>query len=56
VLVNTLRDLAAIRSTAEGAAGRILDSAEGLVALADQEEAKRAEEANLSIMTGLRFP
>jgi chemotaxis regulatin CheY-phosphate phosphatase CheZ len=55
VLVNTLRELAAIRSTAEDAAGRILDSAEGLLALADQEEAKRAEEAILSIMTACGF-
>jgi len=55
VLVNTLRELAAIRSTAEDAAGRILDSAEGLLALADQDEAKRAEEAILSIMTACGF-
>jgi chemotaxis regulatin CheY-phosphate phosphatase CheZ len=55
VLVNTLRELAAIRSTAEDAAGRILDSAEGLLVLADQEEAKRAEEAILSIMTACGF-
>jgi chemotaxis regulatin CheY-phosphate phosphatase CheZ len=55
VLVNTLRELAAIRATAEDAAGRILDSAEGLLALADQEEAKRAEEAILSIMTACGF-
>jgi chemotaxis regulatin CheY-phosphate phosphatase CheZ len=55
VLINTLRELAAIRSTAEDAAGRILDSAEGLLALADQEEAKRAEEAILSIMTACGF-
>jgi chemotaxis regulatin CheY-phosphate phosphatase CheZ len=55
VLVNTLRELAAIRSTAEDAAGRILDSAEGLLALADREEAKRAEEAILSIMTACGF-
>jgi hypothetical protein len=45
LLVNTLRELAAIRSTAEDAAGRILASAEGLLAFADQEEAKKAEEA-----------
>jgi hypothetical protein len=44
VLVNTLRELAAIRSTAEDAAGRILVSAEGLLALADKDEAKKAEE------------
>jgi chemotaxis regulatin CheY-phosphate phosphatase CheZ len=55
VLVNTLRELAAIRSTAEDAAGRILDSAEGLLAFADQEEAKKAEEAILSIMTACGF-
>ncbi len=55
VLVNTLRELAAIRSTAEDAAGRILNSAEGLLALADREEAKRAEEAILSIMTACGF-
>jgi hypothetical protein len=51
-LVNTLRELAAIRSTAEDAAGRILDSAEGLLAFADKEEAKKAEEA---IMTACGF-
>jgi uncharacterized protein (DUF2267 family) len=50
VLVNTLREVAAIRSTVEDAAGRILDSAEGLLALADQEEATRAGEAILSTM------
>ncbi len=54
-LVNTLRELAAIRSTAEDAAGRILDSAEGLLAFADREEAKKAEEAILSIMTACGF-
>jgi len=55
VLVNTLRELAAIRSTAEDAAGRILDSAEGLLAFADKEEAKKAEEAILAIMTACGF-
>ncbi len=55
VLVNTLRELAAIRSTAEDAAGRILESAEGLLAFADKEEAKKAEEAILSIMTACGF-
>jgi len=55
VLVNTLRELAAIRSTAEDAAGRILDSAEGLLAFADKEEAKKAEEAILTIMTACGF-
>jgi hypothetical protein len=50
-LLSTLRELAAIRSTAEDAAARILDSAEGLLALADKEEAQKAEEAILSIMT-----
>jgi len=54
-LVNTLRELAAIRSTAEDAAGRILDSAEGLLAFADKEEAKKAEEAILAIMTACGF-
>ena len=53
--MNTLRELAAIRSTAEDAAGRILASAEGLLAFADQEEAKKAEEAILSIMTACGF-
>lgn len=52
MLVNTLRELAAIRSTAEDTAGRILDSAEGLLAFADKEEAKKAEEA---IMTACGF-
>lgn len=55
VLVNTLRELAAIRSTAEDAAGRILDSAEGLLAFADKEEAKKAQEAILAIMTACGF-
>jgi hypothetical protein len=50
-----LRELAAIRSTAEDAAGRILDSAEGLLAFADKEEAKKAEEAILVIMTACGF-
>ena len=54
-LVNTLRELAAIRSTAEDAAGRILDSAEGLLAFADKEEAKKAEEAILAIMPAWGF-
>jgi chemotaxis regulatin CheY-phosphate phosphatase CheZ len=54
-LMNTLRELAAIRSTAEDAAGRILESAEGLLAFADKEEAKKAEEAILSIMTACGF-
>jgi chemotaxis regulatin CheY-phosphate phosphatase CheZ len=55
VLMNTLRELAAIRSTAEDAAGRILDSAEGLLAFADQDEAKKAEERILEIMTACGF-
>ena len=55
VLVNTLRELAAIRATAEDAAARILDSAEGLLAFADTEEAKKAEEAILAIMTACGF-
>ncbi len=55
VLVNTLRELAAIRSTAEDAAGRILDSAEGLLAFADKDEAKKAEDAILAIMTACGF-
>jgi chemotaxis regulatin CheY-phosphate phosphatase CheZ len=55
VLMNTLRELAAIRATAEDAAGRILDSAEGLLAFADGEEAKKAEQAILSIMTACGF-
>ena len=54
-LVNTLRELAAIRATAEDAAGRILDSAEGLLAFADKEEAKKAEEAILAIVTACGF-
>ena len=55
LLLNTLRELAAIRSTAEDAAARILDSAEGLLALANKEEAKKAEEAIMSIMTACGF-
>jgi hypothetical protein len=38
VLVNTLREL-----RAKDAAGRILDSAEGLLDFADKEDAKKAE-------------
>jgi chemotaxis regulatin CheY-phosphate phosphatase CheZ len=55
LLLNTLRELAAIRSTAEDAAGRILESAENLLAFADKEEAKKAEETILSIMTACGF-
>ncbi len=55
LLLNTLRELAAIRSTAEDAAARILDSAEGLLALADKEEAEKAQEAILAIMTACGF-
>jgi chemotaxis regulatin CheY-phosphate phosphatase CheZ len=54
-LVNTLRELAAIRSTAEDAANRILDSAEGLLAAADKDEAKKAQDAILSIMMACGF-
>ena len=52
---DALRELAAIRATAEDAAARILDSAEGLLAFADKEEAKKAEDAILSIMTACGF-
>jgi chemotaxis regulatin CheY-phosphate phosphatase CheZ len=55
VLANTLRELAAIRSTAEDAAARILDSAERLLAFAEKEEAKKAEETILAIMTACGF-
>jgi chemotaxis regulatin CheY-phosphate phosphatase CheZ len=55
VLVNTLRELAAIRATAEDAAGRILDSAENLLAFADKEEAEKAQEAIFAIMTACGF-
>jgi hypothetical protein len=55
VLVNTLRELAAIRATAEDAAGRILDSAEHLLAFADKEEAEKAQEAIFAIMTACGF-
>jgi hypothetical protein len=55
VLVNTLRELAAIRATAEDAAGRILDSAENLLAFADKEEAEKAQEAIFTIMTACGF-
>jgi hypothetical protein len=55
VLVNTLRELAAIRATAEDAAGRILDSAEHLLAFADKEEAKKAHDAIFAIMTACGF-
>ena len=54
-LMNTLRELAAIRSTAEDAAARILQSAEGMLAFADKEEAKKAEDAILFIMTACGF-
>jgi hypothetical protein len=53
--MNTLRELAGIRSTAEDAAGHILDSAEGLLAFADKEKAKKAEEAILAIMTACGY-
>ncbi len=49
------RELAAIRSTAEDAAARILESAEGLLAFADKEEAKKAENAILAILTACGF-
>jgi len=52
-LLNTLRELAAIRTTAEDAATRILDSAEGL--LTTKDDAEKAEEAILSIMTACSF-
>jgi hypothetical protein len=55
VLVNTLRELAAIRATAEDAAGRILDSAKNLLAFADKEEAEKAQEAIFNIMTACGF-
>jgi hypothetical protein len=55
VLVNTLRELAAIRATAEDAAGRILDSAEKLLAFADKDEARKAEESIFAIMTACGF-
>jgi len=55
LLLNTLRELAAIRSTAEDAAARILDSAEGLLSLADKEEAEKAQGAILEIMTACGF-
>jgi chemotaxis regulatin CheY-phosphate phosphatase CheZ len=54
VLVNTLRELAAVRATAEDAAGRILDSAEHLLAF-DKEEAEKAQEAIFAIMTACGF-
>jgi hypothetical protein len=53
VLVNTLRELAAIRATA--AAGRILDSAEKLLAFADKDETRKAEESIFAIMTACGF-
>ena len=52
-LQNTLNELAAIRSTAEDAATRILESAEGL--LAGKDDAAKAEDAILSIMTACGF-
>ena len=55
VLVNILRELAAIRATAEDAAGRILDSAEKLLAFADKDEARKAEESIFAIMTACGF-
>jgi hypothetical protein len=55
LLLNTLRELAAIRSTAEDAAGRILESAENLLAFADKDEAKKAETVILEIMTACGF-
>jgi hypothetical protein len=55
VLASTLRELAAIRATAEDAAGRILDSAENLLAFASKEEAEKAQESILAIMTACGF-
>jgi hypothetical protein len=55
MLLNTLRELAAIRATAEDAAARILDSAEGLMALADKEEAEEIQEAIMTIMAACGF-
>lgn len=55
MLLNTLRELAAIRATAEDAAARILDSAEGLLALADKEEAEEIQEAIMTIMAACGF-
>ena len=49
----SLREHAAICSTAEDAAARILQSVEGLLAYADKEQAKKAEEAIRSIHDGL---
>ena len=55
LLVHTLRELAAIKNTAEDAAGCILAHAEELLASADAGEAARAQEALLSIMTACGF-
>jgi hypothetical protein len=54
-LVHTLRELAAIKNTAEDAAGCILAHAEELLASADAGEAARGQEALLSIMTACGF-
>lgn len=55
LLINTVRELAAIRSTAEEAAGCILANAEELLASAETEEAMKAQGALLTIMTACGF-
>lgn len=55
LLVNTVRELAAIRTTAEEAAGCILSHAEDLLASSETEEAVKARDALLTIMTACGF-
>jgi chemotaxis regulatin CheY-phosphate phosphatase CheZ len=54
MLANALRELTAIRSTAEEAASRILTSTEGLLSSGDGASMK-AEDAAMSIMTACGF-
>ncbi|MGD0531487.1 MAG: hypothetical protein ABSA62_04185 [Methyloceanibacter sp.] len=55
MLANAVRELAAIRRTAEEAAWRIFTSAEGLLSTDDNGASAKAEDAALSIITACGF-
>ena len=55
LLATALHELAAIRSTAEQAAGNIIASAERLLEAPESDAGMRSEEAALSIMTACGF-
>jgi hypothetical protein len=55
MLATALNELAAIRSTAEQAAGKILNSAETLLADAETRPHAESEQAAISIMTACDF-